>query len=144
MIKDNKIFIIIGLVICLISLNGVMAMASYCGDGVCTNIGDYTESNPLTSWFCPLDCGDGIITSRWCEDTFSLRSGDCPTYNTYPTCDLTRISDSDKNNWCSSNGYSNIPSIVNKTNTENSDLSKYYWIIFLIVGGIVGYYIKNK
>lgn len=141
--------LLITLAICLISLNGVMAMVNYCGDGICDRSSDtYNESNPLNSFFCPLDCGDSTITSGWCEDTFSLRTGDCPTCPTCGSspCDISRISDSSLRNWCTSSGYSTIPGgACSGSSGSGPDLTnKYYWLIFLVIGFIIGYYYKKK
>lgn len=128
----------------LISLTGVMAMASYCGDGVCNRYSeDYDESNPLLDSYCPIDCGTRI-NSSWCESTYDLTSDrDCPVCSTGGSseCTTSRISTTDLNNWCSSNGFSNSG---NCSGSNGDDSNKYYWIVFLIIGGIIGYVYKKK
>jgi hypothetical protein len=138
----KKILFIALFVICIYSVLGI---ASYCGDGYCTSLGEYNESDPRSSFFCPLDCGDGIITSTWCEDTFDLRSGDCATCPACncgdSTCTTSRLSSSELGNWCGTNGYS----LSGGSSGSASEDNKYiYWIIFLVIGFLIGKYYKGK
>lgn len=139
----NKIFLfaILGFIF-LISLSS--AMISYCGDGFCQNTDvSFNESNPLLPEYCPSDCGS-TVNARWCEDTYALIPRvDCPTCPTCggSSCDISRISDSNLNNWCSTNGYS----VSGSCGGNTSDLNKYNWLIFLLVGFGIGYLTtKNK
>jgi hypothetical protein len=149
----NKIFLLIGILLyfALLSISNVKAIASYCGDGYCTNYGDeYNESNPLSIYYCPLDCGIQT-SSTWCENTYTLIPLiDCPACGGCPTCDTSRISESNLNYWCLSHGFSigSTNQTPPSTSSKALDFIKKYWyvfwIIFFVIGLIIGYYLKKN
>jgi hypothetical protein len=130
--------IITAAIICsFIILNGAVVTSAYtgasCGDDYCTT--EYGEADPTNLNYCPLDCGIRT-SSSWCDTTYSRSCPDC-SCTSCPTCDTSRLSSSDLGNWCSSNGYSPGSSSPTEDN-------KYYWLIFLVIGLIGGYYYKKK
>ena len=149
---NKKLLItIISLAIFLVCLNGISAMASYCGDGICDNYEAYNESNVLSIYNCPMDCGV-LISSRWCEDIYTLiAERDCPVCSVCPTCGgcsectVSRISNTDLNNWCVSNLYSKTTcQLVGEVQTTEGDyMWIIYWLIFLIIGIVLGYYYRK-
>jgi hypothetical protein len=135
---------------------------SWCGDEICDNYEEYNESNSLTIYYCPYDCGV-LTSSAWCESTYNLiferdcSDTDCPVCGG-SSCDITRISDSSLNSWCTSNGYSKsgcsidcpFPSaekfaFFSITGNKCKDGLIIIGLI-LLIGGIIGgyYYKKNK
>jgi hypothetical protein len=161
----TQIITLIGLTLFLISLNGVMAITSYCGDGICTVDMGYQESNPTLTTYCPLDCG--IMTNEdWCHEEYNLVNIDdyshcpesnctaCPTCPTCPycggsscpTCSTSSIRSTDLDNWCISTGYSKnqVPFSVASSGTTEDNNKWIFWIIFLVVGLLVGYYFKGR
>lgn len=145
--KYQTIILMMGLAI-LISINGVLAIgiSILCGDEYCDE--SYTENNPLSMNYCPIDCGI-TTSSTWCEDTYALIPEiDCPT-TTCPTCGdvsctTSRISNPTLNNWCLSEGYSKTICSAGSGTGADSTINKYNWLIFLIIGGIIGYYYKKN
>lgn len=150
------------LAIFLITINGVMGIVNYCGDGNCDRYSEsYDESNPLLNVYCPQDCGV-LVNEEWCRDGYTLidnsecptSNSTCPTCSTCPacncgtsTCDISRISDSNLRSWCTSNGYSTSSGTCSTSSSGSTDkvdeYSKYYWLVFLIIGGVIGYYYKK-
>lgn len=133
----NKLIMIFILLVCASSVFG---MASYCGDGFCTvDTGfGYDEASVSSRYYCPLDCGDRVNRS-YCEDTYDLRSGDCPTCTTYstPTCTVDSVPKVDLDNYCHGTG-------TGGSSNAGSSLSNYYWLIFLIIGLMIGFYYGKK
>ena len=114
------------------------AISSYCGDDYCSDT--FGEADPLSEFYCPGDCG--IRTnSSWCEETYGLETPrDCPTCPTCSgsTCDISRISNSNLVNWCNTNGYNSGGGSCITPTPENNE--KIFWLIFLVIGFIVGKY----
>ena len=114
----------------LLTMNLLVSASAYispCGDGYCST--DLGEDNIESHYYCPEDCGG----------TREPTCPACPTCN-YQTCDTSRVPVPDLTGWCNSNGYSSGAS----GGTGTSDLTKNYWWIFLIIGGVIGYYYKKK
>jgi hypothetical protein len=130
-------------------LGGVTAIASYCGDGVCTTFPQaYSEADATSDMYCPADCG--ILTdSLWCQNTYRLiPNSNCQVTNCEtPRCTIYNIPTNDLTNWCTSTGYSKLTTpyaISSGTNNTNSEYNWIFWIVFLAVGFIIGYYYKSK
>jgi hypothetical protein len=140
--KQIIILMFLVVLIYLVLPTNVSAIAVYCGDTICNDFEDYTESNPLSLYYCPSDCGI-LVNSSWCEGTYSLiPEDDCPTCPTCggSACDISRISNEDLTNWCSSsNNY-----VSSNSGQQETETNKYiYWIIFLIIGFVIGGGIKK-
>lgn len=97
--NKNKILLTISLAFFLICLSGVSAAIWYCGDGICDT--GILENDPRSINFCPIDCSF-TVNETWCDTTYPR---DCPTCGNC-ICDVSRISNSDLNNWCSANSNS--------------------------------------
>lgn len=146
----NKI--IITLILCLCLLPTTFAIVDYCGDGICTTTLSYQESNPTSVNYCPLDCG--ILTNEdWCHEEYNLINTNdyryclnttCPACGSCGACEpctISRIPASDLKTWASSNGYTTV---VGNGISQPSVLNDYNWIIFLVLGFVIGYYYKRK
>jgi hypothetical protein len=56
-----------------------------------------------------------------------------------PTCRISSISTTELNNWCTSH---KTLSVTGSTASGESDIFKnYYWIIFLLIGAVGGYFL---
>jgi hypothetical protein len=139
--------LIFGLIF-LISLVGVSAISDYCGDGVCANYEYYNETNPANAYYCPSDCGI-LATEAWCRSHYSLliptecpaTSCPCPPCGGC-SCDISRISSTELNNFCLTHGYS-ISGSQSLLSPTSSSLTN-NWLIFLIIGAAIGYFIAKK
>jgi LPXTG-motif cell wall-anchored protein len=123
----KQILILISLAFFLVVLNGISAaMLLNCGDGRCDTA--YGEQDIRASTYCPADCG--LPDRDWCDTTYPRGC---------PVCDISRPTD--LGGWCSSNGYT--PSGSCQT-SQPKTTNNYLWLIFLIIGAIIGYYYKKK
>jgi hypothetical protein len=138
----NKILIIFSLALFLICLNGISAMISSCGDGYCDSA--YSEADPLSSYYCPGDCGVRV-NETWCNETYPREcpscSSCCSPCGSCSECTISRISNSTLNNWCNEN-------LGTENGSAFSKLPKYwtyiFWLIFLLLGIILGYLFFHK
>jgi hypothetical protein len=133
----KKLIILLMLLICASSVIGFTA---YCGDSLCTVYTEtgYDESDPANEYYCPFDCGNRV-NETYCEDTYDLRSGDCPICSSYstPTCTVDSVPKTALDTYC--NGAQ-----VSSFGGAGSSLVNNYWIIFLIIGLIIGFYYGKK
>lgn len=138
-----KIIIWICTLISLVA--GAHAISYYCSDTVCDNYESYNETDPTSEYYCPVDCGI-YVNESWCISEYTLfemcpgcgRGGGSP--------DITEISDTTLQNWCATHQATvNSGSESTQTGTNNSSKDKYiYWIIFLLIGLIIGRLTKQK
>lgn len=109
----SKLILLISLALFLVCLNGINGATLFCGDGYCDTA--YEEENPLSSMYCPVDCGTRV-NETWCNETYPRTCPSCSSCCSpcgSSTCDTSRISNTELRNWCSNDGYTKSESMIN-------------------------------
>jgi hypothetical protein len=140
----KQIILLVSLALFLVCLNGIDAMTLYCGDGYCDSA--YYESDPLSEFYCPVDCG-ARVNETWCDETYprdcpDTTCPDCPTCGTCSACTISKLPTSDLTSWCTSNGYSS--SQASTPVTKKNNFAWIFWLILLIIGFVLGYYYREN